>query len=145
MQCKCERLIGDSCRLLFANEIMDKILDSADNPLTGKMWWAEAEEPWQALACCLEIAKAYRSPNPEEYRSHFPVHQDGSCNGLQHYAALGRDSAGAHSVNLTPSEVPQDVYSAVVTLVEERRHKDANNGLEVFFIFTQIYDAILQC
>lgn len=110
---------------------MDKILDSADYPLTGKMWWAESEEPWQTLACCIEIAAAHRSPNPEEYQCHFPVHQDGSCNGLQHYAALGRDAAGAHSVNLSPSSVPQDVYSAVVALVEEQRLKDAENGLEV--------------
>lgn len=52
-----------------------------------------------------------------EYVCHFPVHQDGSCNGLQHYAALGGDSAGAHSVNLDCADRPQDVYSAVVTLV----------------------------
>lgn len=68
------------------------------------------------------------------FRSHFPVHQDGSCNGLQHYAALGRDSAGAFSVNLCPSKVPQDVYSAVVALVEEQRKKDAASGVEVSFI-----------
>ncbi|KAF2883356.1 hypothetical protein ILUMI_22858 [Ignelater luminosus] len=121
--------VGD--RLIFADQIMDKILDSADKPLTGNMWWAESEEPWQTLACCMEIAAAIRSPAPEKYRSHFPVHQDGSCNGLQHYAALGRDSAGAHSVNLTPSPIPQDVYSAVVVLVEQQRKKDAENGLEV--------------
>lgn len=43
--------------------------------------------------------------------------QDGSCNGLQHYAALGRDSVGAASVNLVPSDLPQDVYSGVATQV----------------------------
>ncbi|EFA08534.1 DNA-directed RNA polymerase, mitochondrial [Tribolium castaneum] len=118
-------------RLAYADTIMDDILDSADSPLTGRQWWAESEEPWQTLACCIEIAKATRSGNPETYRSHFPVHQDGSCNGLQHYAALGRDSAGAYSVNLCPSEVPQDVYSAVVALVEQQRLVDAANGVEV--------------
>lgn len=118
--------------LAYANEIMDKILDSADNPLTGKMWWAESEEPWQTLACCMEIANAHRAPDPEQYRSHFPVHQDGSCNGLQHYAALGRDRAGAFSVNLTNSTLPQDVYSAVATLVEEQRVKDAEKGITVW-------------
>lgn len=46
--------------------------------------------------------------------------QDGSCNGLQHYAALGRDSVGAASVNLLPSELPQDVYSGVAAQVRER-------------------------
>ncbi|KAJ3645908.1 hypothetical protein Zmor_023531 [Zophobas morio] len=118
-------------RLAFADTMMDDILDSADNPLTGKRWWMESEEPWQTLACCMEIANAVRSDNPENYRSHFPVHQDGSCNGLQHYAALGRDSAGAYSVNLCPSQVPQDVYSAVVMLVEQQRLVDAANGNQV--------------
>lgn len=36
-----------------------------------------------------------------------PVHQDGSCNGLQHYAALGRDMTGGFAVNLCPSDKPQ--------------------------------------
>lgn len=36
------------------------------------------DEPWQALACCMEIAKALRSPDPAAYISHFPVHQVGA-------------------------------------------------------------------
>lgn len=118
-------------RLTFADEIMDLVLDSADNPLNGQRWWAKSDEPWQTLACCMEIAEAVRSPDPQEFRSHFPIHQDGSCNGLQHYAALGRDTAGAISVNLAPSAVPQDVYSAVAALVEERRAADEASGVEV--------------
>lgn len=119
-------------RLAYANEIMDLIIDSAENPLYGKKWWAESDEPWQTLACCMEIADVVNSgQDPALYMSHFPVHQDGSCNGLQHYAALGRDSAGAYSVNLAPSEVPQDVYSAVVALVEEQRAVDEAAGVEV--------------
>jgi DNA-directed RNA polymerase len=35
-----------------------------------------------------------KSANPEEYESHLHVHVDGSCNGMQHYAAFGRDSRG---------------------------------------------------
>ncbi|KAK2086781.1 hypothetical protein P7K49_032688 [Saguinus oedipus] len=100
-------------RRAFAEEVMDDILDSADNPMTGRKWWMGSEEPWQTLACCMEIAKAVRTSDPAAYISHLPVHQDGSCNGLQHYAALGRDSVGAASVNLEPSDVPQDVYSDV--------------------------------
>lgn len=63
--------------------------------------------------------------------SRFPIHQDGSCNGLQHYAALGRDKSGAMSVNLSPAPIPQDVYSAVASLVEKTRQQDAANGVEV--------------
>lgn len=78
----------------------------------------ESEEPWQTLAGCMEIRNALQCPEgAENYISHFPVHQDGSCNGLQHYAALGRDAAGAYSVNLSPCEKPQDVYSCVAALV----------------------------
>ncbi|XP_053693422.1 DNA-directed RNA polymerase, mitochondrial [Sabethes cyaneus] len=118
-------------RLLYADAIMDDILDSADHPLTGRMWWSQSDEPWQTLACCMEIAKVHRCPDPTEYLSDFPIHQDGSCNGLQHYAALGRDTPGAISVNLSTSDVPQDVYSAVASLVEENRAKEAANNVQV--------------
>ncbi|XP_038285310.1 DNA-directed RNA polymerase, mitochondrial isoform X1 [Canis lupus familiaris] len=118
-------------RLVFADEVMDDILDSADRPMTGRKWWMEVDEPWQALACCMEIARAVRSPDPTAFVSHFPVHQDGSCNGLQHYAALGRDSIGAASVNLLPSDFPQDVYSGVAAQVEVFRRQDAQRGVRV--------------
>ncbi|XP_030701402.1 DNA-directed RNA polymerase, mitochondrial isoform X2 [Globicephala melas] len=115
----------------YADELMEDILDSADRPMTGRKWWMEADEPWQALACCMEIARAVRAPDPAAYVSHFPVHQDGSCNGLQHYAALGRDSVGAASVNLLPSDLPQDVYSEVAAQVEVFRRQDAEQGVQV--------------
>ncbi|NXH17218.1 RPOM protein, partial [Bucco capensis] len=118
-------------RLDYANGILEEILDSADQPLTGRKWWMNADEPWQALACCMEIARASRSPDPASYISHFPVHQDGSCNGLQHYAALGRDLIGAISVNLMPCSVPQDVYSVVAQQVEELRQRDAARGVRI--------------
>uniref|UniRef100_A0A8C3VR43 DNA-directed RNA polymerase n=1 Tax=Catagonus wagneri TaxID=51154 RepID=A0A8C3VR43_9CETA len=115
----------------FADELMEDILDSADRPMTGRKWWMEADEPWQTLACCMEIARAVRAPDPTAYVSHFPVHQDGSCNGLQHYTALGRDSTGAASVNLMPSDLPQDVYSGVAAQVEVFRRQDAEQGVRV--------------
>lgn len=118
-------------RLAYANEILDDILDSAEHPLTGRQWWTTSDEPWQTLATCMEIAKALKSSNPEEFVSNFPIHQDGSCNGLQHYAALGRDVEGAQSVNLNFSETPQDVYSAVVATVEAARQKDAEKGVQI--------------
>ncbi|KAH0539281.1 DNA-directed RNA polymerase, mitochondrial isoform X1 [Cotesia glomerata] len=118
-------------RLRYANEILDKIIDSAEKPLDGEMWWATSDEPWQTLASCMEIAAALKTPHPEEYVCRFPIHQDGSCNGLQHYAALGRDQIGAESVNLFPSDKPQDVYSNVAAMVDKLRTADAENGLEI--------------
>lgn len=118
-------------RLEYANQNMDNILDSATKPLTGKMWWKQSEEPWQTLAGCMEIANALKAPNVEEYVSTFPVHQDGSCNGLQHYAALGKDKIGAKSVNLHPFDIPKDVYSEVVSIIETQRQIDAKNNVKI--------------
>ena len=99
-------------RLAYADEVMEDILDSANNPLDGKRWWIQAEDPWQTLAACIEIRNALRHPEgPEKYISHIPIHQDGSCNGLQHYSSLGRDTYGATYVNVVPGEAPQDIYS----------------------------------
>lgn len=118
-------------RLEFANEILDLIVDSARNPLTGEMWWSKVDEPWQTLAACKEIDNALQSPNAEKYICRLPIHQDGSCNGLQHYAALGRDLIGAKSVNLYPSAKPQDVYSDVANMVDKYRKIDADAGNEI--------------
>ena len=62
------------------------------------------------------MTAALRSPDPAAYVTCLPVHMDGSCNGLQHYAALGRDKPGALKVSLSPSDRPGDVYSAVVSV-----------------------------
>lgn len=128
-------------RLEYANSILHlEVLDSADNPWDGRRWWTRNENPWQVLACCKEIAKAIRSRDHKQYVSHFPIHQDGSCNGLQHYAALGRDPQGAHAVNLVPCDRPQDVYSRVVEIVESMRKKDAAEGNKV----AQMLDGYIQ-
>ncbi|KAI1450283.1 DNA/RNA polymerase [Annulohypoxylon stygium] len=108
----------------FVMDHLDEIYDSATNPLTGKRWWLQAEDSWQCLATCFELKAALDSPDPLKYVSHLPVHQDGTCNGLQHYAALGGDMWGAQQVNLEPGDRPADVYSAVAELVKEGIAKD---------------------
>ncbi|RUP43745.1 mitochondrial rna polymerase [Jimgerdemannia flammicorona] len=113
----------------FATENMENIHDSVDNPLGGKRWWLGAEDPWQCLATCFEISAAYRSGKPEEYESRLPVHQDGTCNGLQHYAALGGDLAGAQAVNLAPGDRPADVYTGVADRVSKLIEQDAEIGV----------------
>lgn len=119
-------------RLQYAEEIMDLILDSAENPLTGQRWFLKSDEPWQTFSACVEIRNALRHPGgPEKYVCHLPIHQDGSCNGLQHYAAIGRDVLGAAAVNLTPADKPQDVYSEIAAIVERKRREDAERGDKV--------------
>lgn len=115
----------------FAMENLNNIFDSAHNPLKGKRWWLEAEDPWQCLAACMELTAALESPDPTKFISHLPVHQDGTCNGLQHYAALGGDSWGAAQVNLMPGDKPADVYSAVADLVIKELDEDMARGNEM--------------
>jgi len=113
----------------FAIDMMDEIRDSATNPLNGRQWWVKAEDPWQCLACCMELKDAHDLPDPTRFVSHLPVHQDGTCNGLQHYAALGGDHAGARQVNLEPSDRPQDIYTGVAEAVKEEVALDAAAGV----------------
>ncbi|TVY81354.1 DNA-directed RNA polymerase [Lachnellula suecica] len=112
----------------FADTHLENIRESVANPLGGTRWWLEAEDPWQFLAASMELINALNSPDPTRFVSNLPVHQDGTCNGLQHYAALGGDSWGARQVNLEPGDRPADVYTAVADLVKESIAKDRDNG-----------------
>jgi hypothetical protein len=90
----------------------------------SRVFWQKADEPWQCLAACFEMAEAWGHErlhgNAAGYCGRLPVQQDGSCNGLQHYAALGGDAWGAAQVNLLPSTRPQDIYNTVAQLVNRR-------------------------
>ncbi|KAL2959230.1 hypothetical protein AAZX31_18G256700 [Glycine max] len=119
-------------RLAFTENHFEDIFDSADKPLEGRRWWLKAEDPLQCLAVCITLTEALRSSSPETFISHIPVHQDGSCNGLQHYAALGRDKLGAAAVNLVTGEKPADVYSGIAARVSNIMQRDAQKDPAVF-------------
>ncbi|EER38490.1 mitochondrial DNA-directed RNA polymerase [Histoplasma capsulatum H143] len=114
----------------FAMDHLEDIRDSAINGLKGKRWWLDAGDPFQCLAACIELTNAMALEDPTKYVSHLPVHQDGSCNGLQHYAALGGDVIGAQQVNLEPSDRPSDIYTGVAEHVKQSIQKDAAKGNE---------------
>lgn len=111
-------------RVQWVDDNMDKVRECAANPLDGSRWWCDADEPFQALSTCRELVAAIDSGDPAAFVSGMPVHQDGSCNGLQHYAALGRDEAGATAVNVKPSVRPQDVYTGVLNIVLKKIDAD---------------------
>ncbi|KAL9339493.1 hypothetical protein Peur_068508 [Populus x canadensis] len=120
-----EKLSHDG-RLAFVENHLSEIFDSAKNPVNGKRWWLKAEDPFQCLAACINLSEALNSASPHTVISHLPIHQDGSCNGLQHYAALGRDSLEAAAVNLVAAEKPSDVYSEIAIRVHEIIRRDSN-------------------
>ena len=116
-------------RAQFAEENMDNIRAAVRDPFGENVWWKGFDDPFQGLATCHEIVKAVESGDPENYMCSLPVHMDGSCNGLQHYAALGRDKDGGKAVNLCMSDKPQDVYSGVMHEVARRVAQDADEML----------------
>lgn len=81
-------------RVKYAESIMEEVHACAEDP-KNNLSWLKAENPWQTLATMFDLSAAMKLPDPEKFISHAHIHVDGSCNGLQHYAALGRDESGA--------------------------------------------------
>ena len=114
-------------RLKIVQDMMPEIEKMAKDPVNNRQWLSY-EDQWQSLATIFELTNAVKSGNPLKYRSHLHIHQDGSCNGLQHYAALGRDLEGAEQVNLVDRDRPGDLYTAVAISVQQTVDEDAANG-----------------
>ncbi|ADW95214.1 DNA-directed RNA polymerase [Escherichia phage UAB_Phi78] len=113
-------------------EFQDMCRDIAADPLTFTQW-AKADAPYEFLAWCFEYAQyldLVEEGRADEFRTHLPVHQDGSCSGIQHYSAMLRDEVGAKAVNLKPSDTPQDIYGAVAQVVIKKNalYMDADDA-----------------
>ena len=106
-----------------------EILAIGKNPLSEN-WWMDADKPWQFLRACLEYVKVKQQG--KDYVSHLPITVDGSCNGLQHFSAMLRDERGGKAVNLTDSELPEDIYEIVRKVVKEKISRD-NSSLSIIW------------
>lgn len=93
-------------------------------------FWSKAKKRVQAFAACRELSKAFESGDPYSFKSSLPIHQDGSCNGLQHYAAIARDPFGGPRVNLTEAPKPADVYSEIAEDVSITINRDTREFRE---------------
>lgn len=125
-------------RVEWAHQHHELIMDSGRDPLDGMRFWAAvdengdcvADEPWCFLATCREWYEAHRLDNPEDYVSHLPIQMDGTCNGLQHLSAMGRDRIGAEATNVAANTARQDIYLRVAKLVQAKVSHDAIHGDE---------------
>lgn len=98
----------------------------ATHPFDHVNEWAPADEPWQFLAAAMEYTRCQEGgADPAEYWSALPIHIDGSCNGLQHLAAMARDPQAALAVNLTSALDRQDIYQNVADRVAASVAEDA--------------------
>lgn len=116
----------------FTDDHMADVRAAVDDPFGSNRWWTTLDDPFQGLAACHEICNAIDSGDPASYECSLPVHMDGSCNGLQHYAALGRDRGGGKAVNLCVSDTPQDVYVGVMREVIRRVEEEAKRDAPTF-------------
>jgi DNA-directed RNA polymerase len=108
----------------------------ADDPWLNS-WWASAEDPLQFYAFCVEWRNAVveRSRTGAwSYVCALPCSMDGSCNGLQHFAAMLRDAVGGRAVNLVPSDRPQDVYQYVCDAVLDALQADTDEPLALLWL-----------
>lgn len=116
---------------VLADDFQEMVKDIAADPLTFTNW-VGADEPYQFLAWCFEYSR-YLELSEEgkahEFTTQLPVHQDGSCSGIQHYSAMLKDITGAKAVNLFPSNSPQDIYGEVakVVIAKNNANMEANN------------------
>lgn len=105
-------------RVQWVHENHELIMACADEPLLHTdFWYREADKKtrYQFLAWCFEYAEYKRFPSG--FVSRLPVSLDGTCNGLQHYSAMLRDSVGAKATNLLPANRPNDIYAQVAGVV----------------------------
>lgn len=112
-------------RYEWVNENKKLICSYAQDPF-GNLGWADADEPFQFLAFAKELANYLT--HGDGYVCSLPVSSDGTCNGLQHYSAMLRDSNGAYYTNLTPTDRPQDIYQVIADKVIEKLKKDISNN-----------------
>lgn len=103
-------------RIKWVNNNFPKIYDTVMDPWED-LWWTKADSPFCFLVACRELVGFVEEG--AGYVCHLPVAIDGSCSGLQHYSAMLRDLKGAKSVNLVPTDSPEDVYKEVAAIVNE--------------------------
>jgi DNA-directed RNA polymerase len=127
-------------RMVLERCAFDSIQRIARDPISNQEWM-DADDPWKLLAGIFELAECierFGCPKPgartdnhaAEFMSRIPVAVDGSCNGLQHYSAIGLDPVGGRATNLVPSDRPQDIYQMVADVASERIRSEAAAGNE---------------
>lgn len=96
----------------------------------GTDFWHYADKgdkPWQFLAACFSLVNGERG-------ARIPVQMDGTCNGLQHYAALSLDAETASMVNMTRNRRPADMYSLVAGKVKTVAEAEAELMKYVYLV-----------
>ncbi|KAG6467370.1 hypothetical protein ZIOFF_074813 [Zingiber officinale] len=146
--------LSHDARVAFTENHLEDVFDSADKPLEGRRWWLGAEDPFQLLAVCINLAEALRSSTPENTCPEMVFPRDSHVedekmrellsaerrrmdratvyNTMQLWGKtsfkLLHHQLGAISVNLVAGDEPADVYSSIATRVLNIMCRDAEKG-----------------
>jgi DNA-directed RNA polymerase, mitochondrial len=119
-------------RAKWVDENEGFILECAQDPFTFRFWEDadKGKKCYQFLAWCFEYAEFVKQGRSPQFKSRIPVQLDASCSGTQHFAALLLDEKTGSDVNLTPHEVPADIYAIVAEKVTELLNADRNAPMD---------------
>lgn len=124
-------------RVQWVHQHTKQIMQAASDPFANK-WWAEADDPLQFFAFCVEWTLLIEAnARGAEYICSLPVAIDGSCNGLQHFSAMFRDEVGGAAVNVMPQETPQDIYERVAENVLDQLAEMSDDPLALKLLATK--------
>lgn len=121
--------LDHNARAAWADEHTETLRACAREPFAYDFWWKDRDDPWALLATCFELNDALNDPrSPAAYVSRLAVQVDGTCNGLQHLSALGLDTRGAVSTNLSDDPTRHDIYAEVAGAVNALLGRDVAAG-----------------
>lgn len=125
-----DKLSIDSRIELLTSWMDSHTFDSIKNTKTLLEVFPSASK-FQGLVAVLECKRLFtylgENDSPVEFESNLVCHQDGTCNGLQHMAAITGDRQTAESVNCTAAstaDLPTDIYGLVANEAEELAESD---------------------
>lgn len=106
-------------RIQWVNNNIKMLRQINDDPLGTTNLWADDKkrknQSFQRLAAVFELFRT-------DGMTQLPIGMDGSCNGIQHWAAIAKDPVIGAMVNLRPSTKPNDAYAVVADrMTEEMR------------------------
>lgn len=103
-------------RIKWVNDNMNMLRSIHDDPIGTISLWADDKkkknQSFQRLASVFELFRT-------DGMTQLPIGMDGSCNGIQHWAAIAKDPVIGSMVNLIPSAKPNDAYGVVAGMVTD--------------------------
>ncbi len=118
-------------RVQWTNGNEDMLRRIANDPLGNRQEWegeAGKDNIWPAFAAAREWIDYIDGGRRPDFVTTLPCYVDGTCNGIQHFAALSRNEVLATAVNLAPGPVKQDIYEDVATAAFDIITMKASDG-----------------